>query len=400
MSIDAALTGLRSRFHRPQNASPNPYRRTVTKKLFLDLLRLDAVDRQSDTAPSIAQDVDWTYLLELAYQEGMAPLIYDTLLQSPFRSISQVPRFHYMYRVARSRNNGAYVQLQEVLRSLQSEGIEAIILKGAALAKQVYRDPGLRPFKDIDILVRKRDLNRAHAKLRNLGYQITWKGYPIPVPSDTDLRYRAARQYFHTEKSLLSIDLYWQLIRYPFIVPIDHSGLWDRASTVKIGDINARALSPEDTIFHLSLDFTMDLWYGQPELRSLRDIAEITRCQEVDWDALVSRTHEALIPSLYYTCKLAKDLLGAAIPAEALLRIYPGAGWWENLLGNHLRKNILNARHPMKYVILIVLMRLFGPEGYRGKATWLTQLLIPPRGLWDGIPRVLSRTLMPHRTSK
>lgn len=402
MRFDAAFTGFASRLNRQQSASRDSFRRTVTERLFLNLLRLDAVDRQSGTASSIAQDVDWSYLLELAYREGMAPLIHDTLIQTPFQSISQVPisKFHYMYSVAQRRNNRAYLQLQEVLHGLQSEGIEAIVLKGAVLAKQVYQDTGLRPFKDIDILVRERDLNRAHAKLRSLGYQINRKGDPIPVPSDSDLRYRAARQYFHTEKDLLSIDLYWQLARYPYIVPIDYRGLWDRASTVNLGDFHARALSPEDTISHLSLDFTLDLWYGQAELRSLRDIAEITRCQEVDWDALICRTHKALMPSLYYTCKLAKDLLGAAIPEAALLRIYPGAGWWENWVVNHIRRNILNPRHPIKYVVLAVLMRLFGPEGYRGKATWLTQLLIPPRSLWNGIPRGLSRILMPHGTGR
>lgn len=55
--------------------------------------------------------------------------------------------------------------LEQVLVTLQSAGVESILLGGAALAEQVYQTPSLRHSHDIDLLVGEADMARAAGAL-------------------------------------------------------------------------------------------------------------------------------------------------------------------------------------------------------------------------------------------
>jgi len=62
-----------------------------------------------------------------------------------------------------------FAKLEEVLSIFSRAGIPGIVLKGAALTALVYRRMG-RPMLDLDLLVRKRDLDLAAFILSRLGY--------------------------------------------------------------------------------------------------------------------------------------------------------------------------------------------------------------------------------------
>ena len=47
--------------------------------------------------------------------------------------------------------------LREISRALNRAGLDALLVKGAALALTVYADPAARPMGDIDLLVRPRE---------------------------------------------------------------------------------------------------------------------------------------------------------------------------------------------------------------------------------------------------
>jgi hypothetical protein len=372
------------------SASKDPIQKTL-----LDLVRVDALEHWASQATEPGQGIDWPRLLELAYREGMAPLVHHTLAHTGLAAGGQAQRFNYLYQLTRRRNAQAGVQLREALLGLESEGIEAIVLKGAALMSRVYPDPGLRPFADIDILVRQRDLAHAHRVLVDLGYDLNYQGKPIASPSRTDVTYRSARQYFRRDANCLSFDLYWQLARYPYLAPLDYEGLWQRAQRVTLEDTPALVLSPEDAVLHHSLDFTLGVCYGHPELKSLRDIGEIAHREEIDWAELTARAgRSALAAPLYFSCALAGRLLGAPVPQEALERMYPGAARQKAWVLGRLESNIFGGGHPLKYGLLVALMRLTGPESPWPKAGWLAHLALPPRDLWGSVPGTLHRVFL------
>ena len=69
-----------------------------------------------------------------------------------------------------ARNMYLYAELRRILEALREKDVEVIFLKGAALAKTVYGDIGLRQMSDIDILAKKEDLPKAVELLFHMGY--------------------------------------------------------------------------------------------------------------------------------------------------------------------------------------------------------------------------------------
>ena len=147
MGIGPGFTAVKLRRHRHRGPPLDIPFLTATEALFLDLISVDAIDRPSLLAPANPCKIDWTYLLELAYREGMAPLVYRSLVETRLGSVGDIPvsKFHYLYLLTSRRNAGAYGQLQQLLQGLQSGGIDAIVLKGGALAEAVYHDIGRNP---------------------------------------------------------------------------------------------------------------------------------------------------------------------------------------------------------------------------------------------------------------
>lgn len=61
----------------------------------------------------------------------------------------------------------AMVQLHDILHE---NGIDHVFLKGAYLAQFAYPQPGLRPMRDIDVVIKPNDLPAAHDLLITMGY--------------------------------------------------------------------------------------------------------------------------------------------------------------------------------------------------------------------------------------
>ena len=112
-------------------------------------------------------------MLALATLHDVAPLLYERLANDA--SPANVPgdvlqRLREIYLMTGARNALLYRELGPVLQALQHDNIPVIVLKGAHLAALVYRHIALRPMSDIDLLVHRSDLERAVAKLHDLGF--------------------------------------------------------------------------------------------------------------------------------------------------------------------------------------------------------------------------------------
>ncbi|MER3458636.1 MAG: hypothetical protein C4309_08450, partial [Chloroflexota bacterium] len=57
-----------------------------------------------------------------------------------------------------------------MIGALEAASIPAIVLKGPALALTIYPDPALRVIGDLDLLVRREQVEQAMAALHSLGY--------------------------------------------------------------------------------------------------------------------------------------------------------------------------------------------------------------------------------------
>ncbi|MEJ2068649.1 MAG: nucleotidyltransferase family protein [Deltaproteobacteria bacterium] len=142
----------------------------IRKKIYQSLCSV-----LSDRASQIAWDeftpADWKLFSQMAEREGVAPLMYWKLKDSPVAvPLSTFNLLRSTYYQTLAQNTLMYQELERILTALDEAGIAVIVLKGAALAATVYEDIGLRPMGDLDLLVREEEFQEALDVLLSIGY--------------------------------------------------------------------------------------------------------------------------------------------------------------------------------------------------------------------------------------
>ena len=114
---------------------------------------------------------DWSAFLGEATHHRLLPLAYWMFkrhqIETP-RPVKQIMAGAYLRQKSLAQAQTA--AMLETLQALSEQGIEALVLKGGALAHLVYPEPGLRPMEDIDILVAPDCTSLAREVLLSLGY--------------------------------------------------------------------------------------------------------------------------------------------------------------------------------------------------------------------------------------
>ena len=126
--------------------------------------------------PDVADDTDWTLLLQLANWHKCTPLWYvrlreKTLLEKlPGELVEYLAELH---AANVERNRVLRGALDEIVAWFGDAGIELMLLKGAAvLADDLYGDPGARLMSDLDLLVPQQQASDAQELLLAQGYAI------------------------------------------------------------------------------------------------------------------------------------------------------------------------------------------------------------------------------------
>ncbi len=285
-------------------------------------------DRAFPAAGDLArlQPVDWAELSRLAAMHRLEPMLYERLRRSDLAE--HVPqalreRLQTAHRKHALRNLNIYRELVTVTRLLDAENIPSIALKGAFLARFAYAEPGLRPMRDLDLLLRPEQAVQAFELLKAHGYRPLFDGAP--------------EAYFADRKHLpplagpggISIELHHRLT-----YPRSHlafqddfvEALWARSLLLKVGSTSIRFLCPEDMLLHLCVHATMEHLLNLGPLM-LVDVALLVQRQTIDWprffDSVASGGwRRCALPLLY----LARRHLGAGIPDKVIQALGGGVG--------------------------------------------------------------------------
>jgi hypothetical protein len=150
---------------------------TMHADSFLPLFSLCAHFEHSDELKSQIQfasrQIDnWQNLLIEAEKQGMAPLVNYHLRKSDvsvpqeiLRGLSALALRHRLINQVRTDT------LIELGASFRQGENPFLVLKGIALAHMLYPDPALRPMKDMDLLVKVEDCERATQFLLDNGFK-------------------------------------------------------------------------------------------------------------------------------------------------------------------------------------------------------------------------------------
>lgn len=194
--------------------------------------------------------------------------------------------------------------------ALRAEDVDVIVLKGPAFAHRFYPDPSLRPFGDLDLLVRTDDLARAGTVLERMGFART-----LPEPhAGFDRRFGTGTIY--RTAGGIEIDLHRTLVIGPFGLWIQPDELFDATEELTIGGRSLRRLDDTAAFMHACVHAALGAL--PPLLMPLRDVVQIASIGRPDWDrvrALAKRWR--LGPVVGHALGAASDLLGARLPSQA-----------------------------------------------------------------------------------
>lgn len=122
----------------------------------------------------MSHDVDVDNLINIAYMEGLAGLLYKNLMKSGVLetlSHQQKERLQTLYYQTVLSNLKLIHDLKEILHLLNQKKIKVVLLQGIALLQPIYDDIGLRPLTDIDLWVLPKDYASLISILSSQGYE-------------------------------------------------------------------------------------------------------------------------------------------------------------------------------------------------------------------------------------
>jgi hypothetical protein len=224
--------------------------------------------------------IDERAFLEAAARHRLLPLVWDLPADLPAEIGS--PGFREKLRAAYLLTFRTSLQIRgeckPLLDNLADAGIMALAFKGPVIGAMAYENEGLRSCTDLDLLIRKTDVERAVRVLGELGfeernplhdgYDATWDRYlPHHRPHGNANGYVRGRG----TPEALHLDLHWGIASRYFLIPWDPAGIWERQQVIRLpGGEPVPTFSDEDTLLFLCVHAAKD---NYDRLRLVADIA-------------------------------------------------------------------------------------------------------------------------------
>jgi Uncharacterised nucleotidyltransferase len=223
----------------------------------------------------------------------LLPLVYRRLTELRIDD-PDLGRLKDLYLHAWYRNQVKFQWGAEAVGSLREAGVDVMVLKGAALSGLHYRDAGVRPMEDVDLLVCAEYARAALDVLAGVGWS------PVTtVPQDVFLAVRHAEVLARPDGAML--DLHWNALRQPG----SDSAFWEASVETSIGGETARALCATDELLLACVHGSA--WDPVPPVRWAADALTVLDAAEgaIDWDRLAAeartrRVTVALAEALAY----------------------------------------------------------------------------------------------------
>lgn len=313
--------------------------------------------------------LDWEATVARAEHERLAPILY-VALRGGAAPAQILARLRASWMAAECQQLLAGKQLRDIVGAFGRAGVQTIVLNGPALATAYYPDPALRPFIDLDLLVRRRDRERALKILLDHGYAHETPGRSLDHVPAAYLAPPAASE-------LLPVDLHWECVGQSAAGRAAEQAaeeIWSRAVAAPAWGAAARTLAPEDLLIYLAANFAIHhtltgaLWQ--------LDLALVLRRHRgtLDWDAIVARARRwGAASAMYFGLRSVGDHLGVTAPTPAMNRLRPGD--LRVTLIDRLQRPEVPGPARLEYLIGVAML-----DRYSDIARTLASGLVPPPG--------------------
>jgi len=250
---------------------------------------------------------DWPGLVAAAEYHGLAPLLYSKVSGCPEVPEEIAGRLRDAYLDSAKRGLFLTGRLLLLLDRFEAAGISVAPLKGPMLAETLYPDPAWRPFSDLDLLVRERDVAGALQVLDREGYRLA--PHMARLPLRTAMRLGGGL-ILRADRGGQA-DLQWETAPADYPFRFDAEVLWRSLRPARMAGREVAALSPECLMLYLCVHGAKHMW---SRLMWLGDVARLA-AKGPDWEAVLALAAETRCERpVLLGLLLAHELLEAPVP--------------------------------------------------------------------------------------
>lgn len=265
---------------------------------------------------------EWGWIIRLAGYHGVQPLLYKHLRKMepgmvPEEALTQL---RGLVGARSVRSVTLEHELGRLAALFDQKGLPLIAVKGPVLAHSVYGSLSLRPFVDLDLIVRRSDYSQVEAQLEEEGYRSTTL---TPLQKSSYLyihgQYTFWRRVASTGAASV-LDVHTAIMPPGYAYDEDFDDLLERSITVSIAGYDVRALAREDLLIVLCFHGFKNRW---DRIKYFCDVAEFLRVYpDLDWEE-VHRRAKAMRSErvLWLGLWLAHHLLDAPLPPHIVREV-------------------------------------------------------------------------------
>ena len=225
-----------------------------------------------------------------------------------------------------ARNQLVLNEAFEAVRLLQQADIPVMLLKGSVMIIHYYRDLGVRPAVDFDLMVPFEKVDAAGEALGRNGWSLNEPRHKTV----NSVRPTGHAAFFVNGRHAM-LDLHWHLFLDDRRVGADDEH-WQYARTIETRGLSVKIPSPTDLLFHICAH---GAWGPASPIRWVADGVTLLRQAEgdIDWPRLTTqaRSRRLALP-LLSTLSYLREEFGENIPIETTRALAQGPhGWLERM---------------------------------------------------------------------
>ncbi len=285
---------------------------------------------------SLPSSLNWNLLIRMARHHRLEPLLSYGLRRCHVDGIPSSLRAEWDARrrsVAIASMYHQYV-LGEIVDAFGDRGVPFVLLKGEALSKGLYPSDGLRPYGDIDLLIRPKTYEAAKEILLELGFRLR-----LPTKEGEKRQLFGEIEFDKGGPIAVTVDLHWDTLMASWEPQSLFSGdeVWNSLDRISLGTRALPVLRGELLLLYLCVHFAFHhvfdglLWLCDLLLLLRRD------ADRIDWDHLIAMANRCQCRhAAYYSLFFVRVLMAAKVPPEVLERLRPPASIRALMPAGHL----------------------------------------------------------------
>jgi hypothetical protein len=154
-------------------------------------------------------DSDWKNIIRVSLRHNVIPQVYENLkteiqkVAIPEWVLQELRELYHQHALLAVQQ---FDEISRILHEFSNTSLQVIVLKGAHLAEIIYDHHSFRPMTDLDLFVKKENLEDAEVHLLSLGYN---SSRPYDLQKELENHHHLPP---FVKENALPVEIHWSLL--------------------------------------------------------------------------------------------------------------------------------------------------------------------------------------------